>query len=104
MNMQHMVLVDIDPEVENAFNAWYEDEHIPQILACPGWLSASRWICLEGGPKYVALYEISGPEAYDTTEFDAIRGFGPFETHISNFRRIRLGPLRNLQSQTRAAE
>ena len=89
--MQHMVMVDIDPAVEDAFNAWYEGEHLPQILACPGWLSASRWICLEGGPKYVALYEIPGPQAYETLEFKAIKGFGPFEDHIANFHRIRLG-------------
>ena len=93
MSQQHMVLVDVDPAVEDAFNAWYDEVHIPQILACPGWLSASRRVCLEGGPKYAAIYDISGPEAYDTAEFAAIKGFGPFEAHVRNFRRIRLAPL-----------
>jgi hypothetical protein len=93
MTLQHIVLVDVDPEVEKAFNDWYDNVHIPDILACPGWLSARRAICLEGGPKYVAVYEVSGPEAYETPEFHAIKGFGPFEGHVSNFRRLRLGPL-----------
>jgi hypothetical protein len=93
MTLQHIVLVDVDPEVEEAFNDWYDNVHIPDILACPGWLSARRAICLEGGPKYVAVYEITGPEAYETPEFHAIRGFGPFEGRVSNFRRLRLGPI-----------
>lgn len=93
MSMQHIVMVDIDPSLEPAFNDWYDSVHIPQILACPGWLSASRYVCLEGGPKYVAIYEITGSEAYDTPEFHAIRGFGPFEDKIRNFRRLRLTAL-----------
>lgn len=93
MSQHHIVLVDIDPAVEEAFNRWYDDVHIPDILACPGWISAERRLCLEGGPKYAAIYQITGPEAYDTEEFHAIKGFGPFEAHVSNFRRLRLGPL-----------
>ncbi|WP_246666188.1 DUF4286 family protein [Aquamicrobium sp. LC103] len=96
--MQHIVLVDIDPEVEDDFNAWYDEIHIPDILACPGWLSAKRHRCVEGGPKYVAVYEITGPEAYETPEFHAIKGFGPFEDRVSNFRRLRLAPLEREQA------
>lgn len=88
----HIVLVDVAEEVESAFDRWYDEVHIPAILACPGWLSAQRRICLEGGPKHVAVYEVSGPDAYETPEFRAIKGFGPFERHVSNFRRLRLAP------------
>jgi hypothetical protein len=91
--MIHMVMVDIAPEQEAAFNDWYETVHIPQILACPGWRAATRRLVDEGGPKYAALYEIDGPEAYDTPEFNAIKGFGPFAEFVANFRRIRLKPI-----------
>lgn len=91
--MIHMVMVDIAPEQEAAFNEWYENVHIPEILACPGWRSAKRWLVDEGGPKYAALYEIDGPEVYDTPEFNAIKGFGPFAEFVANFRRIRLKPI-----------
>jgi len=93
MPQLHIVLVDVDPSLDEAFNAWYDNVHIPDILACPGWLSARRHLCLEGGPRHVAIYEITGPEAYDTPEFHAIKGFGPFEGEVSNFRRLRLSPL-----------
>ncbi len=93
MPMLHIVFVDVDPEAEDDFNAWYDNVHIPDILGCPGWLSASRHVCLEGGPKYVAVYEITGPEAYESPEFLAIKGFGPFEEKVRSFRRLRLAPL-----------
>lgn len=91
--MLHMVMVDIAPEQEAAFNDWYETVHIPEILACPGWRSATRRLVDEGGPKYAALYEIDGPQAYETPEFLAIKGFGPFTDFVSNFTRIRLKPI-----------
>ena len=93
MTMQHIVFIDVDPEVEDEFNVWYDEVHIPDILDCPGWLSATRFQCLEGGPKYVAIYEIEGPEVYETPQFNAIKGFGPFEGRVANFRRLRLAPL-----------
>lgn len=91
--MLHIVMVDIAPEHEAAFNDWYENVHIPQILACPGWRSATRRLVDEGGPKYAALYEIDGPEVYETPEFQAIKGFGPFGDFVANFRRLRLKPI-----------
>lgn len=90
MTHLHIVLVDVAAHVERDFDRWYDEVHIPQILACPGWLSAQRRICLEGGPKFVAIYEVSGPDAYETPEFHAIKGFGPFEPHVLAFRRLRL--------------
>ena len=85
-----MVFVDIDPEDEAAFADWYQNQDLPDILACPGWLDARRETCLEGGPRLVAIYTITGPEAYETPEFQAIKGFGPFADKVRNFHRIRL--------------
>ncbi|MCG6121619.1 MAG: hypothetical protein MEP57_02745 [Microvirga sp.] len=93
MPQLHIVMVDVEAGDEEAFNRWYDEIHLPDILACPGWLSAKRYASLEGGPRYVAVYEITGPEAYETPEFHAIKGFGPFEGRVSNFRRLRLSPI-----------
>lgn len=86
----HIVFVDVASEDEAAFDDWYENTHLPDILACPGWLDARREKCLEGGPRHVAIYTITGPEAYETPEFEAIKGFGPFTDKVKNFKRIRL--------------
>lgn len=90
--MLHIVRVDIDPAHEEAFNRWYDEVHLPDLLACPGWLSARRYTALEG-PKYVAVYEIAGLWVYDTPEFHKAKGFREFEPHIRNFARLQLVPL-----------
>ena len=37
-----MVFVDIDPEYDADFNAWYNEEHVDDLLRWPGWLNAAR--------------------------------------------------------------
>jgi hypothetical protein len=61
-----MVFTDIPPEYEEEFNRWYDEEHIPERLAIPGILDAARYVAVRGGPKYLACYELSGPEARDS--------------------------------------
>jgi hypothetical protein len=89
----HIVRVDIDAEHEVAFNAWYEDTHFPELLACPGWLSARRFVSIGPGPRYAAMYEVAGQWAFETPQFMKVRGFGPFEPFVKNFTRIQLKPL-----------
>jgi hypothetical protein len=52
-----IVQTDIDPEMEEEFNRWYEEEHIPWLLRVPGVLSARRGVSQEGSPKYFSIYE-----------------------------------------------
>jgi hypothetical protein len=89
----HIVRVDIDAEHEAAFNVWYETTHFPELLACPGWLSARRFISIGDGPKYAAMYQVAGQWAFETPEFRKVEGFGPFEPFVKNFTRIQLKPL-----------
>ena len=89
----HIVRVDIDPAHEDAFNHWYDTVHSPALLACPGWLSARRYLSLEGGQKYAAVYEVAGEWVYHTPEFLAVKGFMEFEPHVSGFMRQRLAPM-----------
>jgi hypothetical protein len=88
----HIVRVDIDPNHEAAFNAWYEETHFPQLLACPGWLSARRFVAMGDGPKYAAMYKVAGEWAFATPQFLNVKGFGPFEAFVKNFTRIQLKP------------
>ena len=89
----HIVRVDVDPSVEEEFNRWYVEDHIPRLLACPGWLSARRYTVDDVGPRYAAVYEIAGPWAYATPEFQAVKGFMHLTPHIRNFQRQVLAPL-----------
>ena len=38
----------------------------------------------------MAIYTITGDEVYDTPEFHAIKGMGPFTDKVRNFTRIRV--------------
>lgn len=60
-----LVMIDIDPAYEEEFNRWYKEEHFPERVSCPGFLSARRYVVVEGGPKYLALYELENPEVLD---------------------------------------
>ena len=53
-----LVYMDLmDPKYEEEFNAWYNTEHLPELLALPGVLDAARYVATKGGPKYLAAYE-----------------------------------------------
>ena len=34
----------IDSKHEEEFNAWYNTEHLPELLALPGFLDAARYV------------------------------------------------------------
>lgn len=65
--------MNVVPEHEADFNAWYDEEHIPALAAVPGVLSARRFRVTVGGPKYLALYHLTGPEVVESKEWDVAR-------------------------------
>jgi hypothetical protein len=54
--------MNVNPEVEDEFNKWYDDEHIPALAAVPGVSCARRFRATQGHLKYVALYHVASPE------------------------------------------
>lgn len=57
-----MVYADIPGSLEDEFNRWYNEEHLPVLLAIPGVLNAGRYEAVRGGPKHLACYELTEPE------------------------------------------
>lgn len=49
--------------IEEEFNAWYDDEHLAERLAIPGFRSAKRWVAdvPAGQGKYLGTYELDSP-------------------------------------------
>ena len=64
-----LVYVDIDAEHDKEFNDWYNTEHLPELLAVPGILSAARYKAIKGGPKYLACYELENVGVLKTKAF-----------------------------------
>jgi quinol monooxygenase YgiN len=61
-----VVKATIRPDQEAAFNRWYNEEHVPQVLQFKGLVSARRYKALEGEDKYqyMAVYELQDEATY----------------------------------------
>ncbi|WP_099038202.1 DUF4286 family protein [Mycobacterium neglectum] len=86
------VMIDIEPEFEEEFNRWYEEEHLPERLACEGFFNGRRFQALEGGPKYLATYELETPDVLDGPAYQRLipptewtrRVSAHFTSHLRN--------------------
>ena len=58
------VTMNVDPAVEDEFNEWYKTEHLPQLAAVPGVITARRFKAagqiIERG--YAALYHMTSTD------------------------------------------
>ena len=90
-----VVTVEVDHEVEVEWNHWYDTVHLPDALGCPGVLRGRRYVSsgevseTAGGRTersarriYTTIYELDGPGATTTPEFQAMRGWGRFAPHV----------------------
>ena len=53
---------DIAPEAIAEHDDWHTHEHLPERLSIPGFLRGTRWVALQGNPRYFAIYEVQGLE------------------------------------------
>lgn len=47
------------PEEATAYHDWYDNKHLPEILAVDGFVSARRLSALDGD-SFIVIYEIEG--------------------------------------------
>jgi hypothetical protein len=69
-----LVMIEIDPAYEDDFNRWYREEHYPERMACPGFLSGRRFVAVEGEPKYLAIYDLASPDVLASEDYKKIVG------------------------------
>lgn len=43
---------------EREFHDWYDLEHVPERVAVQGFRTFQRYVCLEGWPRYMAIYDL----------------------------------------------
>ena len=77
--------VDVAVGSEDDFNRWYNETHLPEVLACPGFRSAARYECTQGEPHFLAVYELDDEDALQTPELQQVRGFGDMFPNVRNF-------------------
>jgi hypothetical protein len=69
---------------EDAYNLWYEQEHVPLLSTVPGWLKSTRWTLKESmrfeadgtrsdkpTSRYLAIHEYESMESFSKPEFKA---------------------------------
>lgn len=61
-----------DTSFEADFHDWYDNEHIPIRMDAPGFRSAQRYK-RDGGPGYLAVYELASDAALRTPSYDVIK-------------------------------
>ncbi len=90
-----IVTAEVDPAVEAEWSRWYDTVHLPDALRCPGVRSGRRYVSSGeistsvGGKTeratqriYTTIYELDRPDATNTPEFQAMRGWYQFAPHI----------------------
>lgn len=85
------------PEVEAEYNAWYDGDHLPQILEnVPAITGAKRFrivpgqdLALPGAPRYLAIYDI---EADNVMEAFQQLGQATQDGHVIMTDKIRSTP------------
>lgn len=55
-----VVTMEVDPADEAEFNRWYNEQHLPERMAIPGYVSARRFRLVEGDGAltYLCLWEL----------------------------------------------
>ena len=64
-----LVMMQCPPTLEDEFNAWYDTEHLPERLSVPGVETALRFVCLDGHPRYLAMYDLEKHEVLETPAY-----------------------------------
>jgi hypothetical protein len=57
--------MNVTPEAEDEFNAWYDEEHLSALAAVPGTLAARRYRARDDSNathRYVAIYHLESPQ------------------------------------------
>lgn len=96
-----IVTAEIDPEVEEEWNRWYDEVHFPDVINSAGVHGGQRYVTMVDGVTtdhgvktpvatkvYTAIYEIDGPEIMETPEFKAMRGWYHFSDRIRATTRV----------------
>jgi hypothetical protein len=94
------VFINAVPGQDEAFNKWYSEVHIPDILAIPSFLNARRFATGESKPEsithsYMTIYEVAGTAEEAIADLTAAfkAGLAPVDSSVCDGRSVQLLPL-----------
>jgi hypothetical protein len=87
----NLITVDIGPEHAEPFSRWYSETHVPEILACPGWLGGERYESIDGDPRFLAMYGLEDAERpFGTDEYESVWGWEEQVEHMRGYHGFRI--------------
>jgi hypothetical protein len=57
-NAAMLLLFDIVQDAIPEHDEWHTHEHLPERLSIPGFVRGTRWVALNGQPRYFVMYEV----------------------------------------------
>lgn len=69
-----MVMLDPPEANEAELHDWYDTEHVPERAAIDGFHTLQRYVCLEGWPRYMALYDLASLDVLRSDAYQAVAG------------------------------
>jgi hypothetical protein len=69
--------MDVPPEVEAEWNAWYNTIYVPNYEKVPGVIRGRRYRAVTGAPAYLTLYEFEHPRVSESAAWSAQRDAAP---------------------------
>ena len=67
-----LVFADVTPDIEDEYNRWYNEEHMPERVGVKGILSVARYEAIRGGPKYIAAMELETADVVSQPHFQEL--------------------------------
>jgi len=64
-----VVSIEVDPVDAEELHRWYDEEHGPERLAMPGFVSLRRFRAHDNPNRFLALYVLEYPEAATSPEY-----------------------------------
>jgi hypothetical protein len=69
-----LAMMEPPSAIEEEFQDWYDTEHFPERAGCPGFLTAQRFICVDGWPRYLALYDLQDVQVLHGPDYAKFAG------------------------------
>ena len=80
---------------KDAWNNWYDNTHVPELLSVPGFRTATRYRQLQQDNHYLAGYEIDHPNVFEEDRYRDVTGWASWEPDIASWNRVVLEVVRS---------
>jgi hypothetical protein len=69
------------------FQRWYDEVHLPRILAVPGFRWASRYLATDDSSSFITIYSVDGPEVFESEAYASLPGWEHWRASLVHWTR-----------------